>query len=121
MSAPTEGERPRGSTSVQLASKFQRLAARAIDSVIMVGMYWLLEALDAAPPAFYSWLVTGDTLEVTLSWGSIRDAVTLVSFSVINTRIFLKLLHISSRNSYIVSPEIDTLNRPVCLHAYRTA
>lgn len=62
--------------SVQLASKFQRLTARAIDSVIMVGMYWLLEALDAAPPAFYSWLVTGDTLEVTLSWGSIRDAVT---------------------------------------------
>lgn len=35
--------------------------------MIMVGAYWLLEALDVAPPAHFSSLVTGDTLDTGIS------------------------------------------------------
>ena len=52
---------------LEFASGRMRVAARAIDAVIMVGTYWLLEALDVVPPAHYSFLVTGDTLGTDLA------------------------------------------------------
>jgi len=63
VSAPTPGVGTRSPEHPEFARRRERLAARAIDAVIMVGTYWLLEALDVAPPAHYSSVVTGDSLD----------------------------------------------------------
>ena len=58
-----------------------RVAARAIDAVIMVGAYWLLEALDVVPPAHYSSLVTGDALDTGIV--SVLRAVLVIKLATV--------------------------------------
>ena len=64
VSAASRGSGPGPTVHLEFAGWRLRLAARAIDAVILVGVYWFLEALDVVPPAYYSSLVTGDTLDM---------------------------------------------------------
>ena len=84
---------------LEFASRRVRLAARAIDAVIMVGAYWLLEALDVVPPAHYSSLVTGDTLDTDIA--SLLRAVLVVKLITVAIWLVFEVVPTAARGRTI--------------------